>query len=172
MLPLFNVTNKKHYFEIGQKQIEDLYNKISAKLLHLTRINCTVPLYAGVDSQGEPMLNWALDSLIKTVQKYYHKINFHTGKTNGWLKHSSHVMVMSKASRIVMEEYSCLNSTDDRDTRFVDHQDTNIKIRKGAKAVKGSSNPKRERESCAVVNTACGTHDVWIVFFILFIRQE
>ena len=96
------------------------------------------------------MANWALDSLIKTVQKYYHKMNFHTGKTNGWLKHLSHGMVMSKASLIVMEEYSCLNSTDDRDTRFVDHQDTNIKIGKGAKAVKGSSNPKRKRESCAV----------------------
>ena len=96
------------------------------------------------------MANWALDSLIETVQKYYHKMNFHTGKTNGWLKHSSHVMVMSKASRIVMEEYSRLNSADDRDTPFVDHQDTNLKTGKGANAVKNSSNPKRERESCAV----------------------
>ena len=150
MLPPFNVTNKKHYFEIGLKQIEDLYNKISAKLLHLTRINRTVPLYTGFDSQGEPMLNWALDSLIETVQKYYHKMNFHTGKSNGWLKYSSHVMVMSKVRWIVMEEYSCLNNTDDRDKRFVDHQETNIKIGKGAKAVKGSSNPKCKRELCAV----------------------
>ena len=75
-------------------------------------------------------------------------MNFHTGKTKGWLKHSSHVMVTSKASR--MEEYSRLNSADDRVTRFVDHQDTNIKKGKGAKAVKNTINPKRERELCAV----------------------
>ena len=96
------------------------------------------------------MANWALDSLLETVQKYYHKMNFNTGKSNGWLKHSSHVMVMSKASRIVMEEYSRLNGSDNCDTRYVDHQDTNIKVGKGQKTVKSTSNPKRERESCAV----------------------
>ena len=92
----------------------------------------------------------ALNSLIETVQKYYHKMNFHTGKSNGWMKHSSHVMLMSKASRIVMEEYSCLQSNENKDLKFVDHCDTNLKAGKGTKAVKGSSNPKRERESCAV----------------------
>ena len=29
---------------------------------------------------------------IETVQKYYHKMNFNTGKSNGWLIHLSHVM--------------------------------------------------------------------------------
>ena len=117
----------QNYFE----QIEDLYSRIPYKLLHLCRINGTVPLYAGMDSQGNPMANWALDSLIETVQKYCHKMNFNTGKTNGWLKHSLHVMVPSKASRIVMEEYSCLNGSENHDTRYVDHQDTNIKVGKG-----------------------------------------
>ena len=60
VLPLFNVTGKKHYFEISLKQMEDLYNKISYKYLHLTRINQTVPLYDGLSKQGEPMANWAL----------------------------------------------------------------------------------------------------------------
>ena len=49
-----------------------------------------------------------------------------------------------------MEEYSRLNSANDRYMRFVDHQDTNIKNGKGAKAVKNTSNPKRECELCAV----------------------
>ena len=98
VLLLFNVTGKKHSFKLLLKQIEDLYDRIPYKYLHLTRINRTTPLYNGRSKQGEPMMNWALDSLIETVQKYYHKMNFHTGKGNGWLKHSAHVMLMSKAS--------------------------------------------------------------------------
>ena len=49
-----------------------------------------------------------------------------------------------------MEEYSCLQSNENKDLKFVDHCDTNLKSGKGTKAVKGSSNPKLERESCAV----------------------
>ena len=126
MLSLFHATGKKVYYEIDLRQMEDLYNRIPYKYLHLVRINHTVPLYAGFDSQGKPMGNWALDSLIETVQKYYHKMNFHTGKSNGWMKHSSHVMLMSKASRIVIEEYSCLQSNENKDLQFVDHCDTNL----------------------------------------------
>ena len=44
VLPLFNVTGKKHYFELLLKQIEDLYDRIPYKYLHLTRINRTTPL--------------------------------------------------------------------------------------------------------------------------------
>ena len=96
------------------------------------------------------MANWALDGLIETVQKFYHKMHFHTGKSNGWLKHSMHVMVMSKASRIVMEEYSRLNSKEDKDSKFVDHTDSNLKTSKGYKNTKASSTPKKTRECCAV----------------------
>ena len=103
MLSIFYATGKKHYYEIDLKQMEDLYNRIPYKYLHLVRINRTVPSYSGTDQQGNPMGNWALDGLIEIVQKYYHKMNYHTGKSNGWLKHSPQVMVMSKASRIVME---------------------------------------------------------------------
>ena len=96
------------------------------------------------------MANWAMDGLIETVQKYYHKMNFHTGKVNAWLRHSSHVIVMSKASCIVMEKYSWLNNVEDQDLKFVDHKDTNLKTMKGVKSVKKLSSPKHEREACAV----------------------
>ena len=96
------------------------------------------------------MANWALDGLIVTVQKYYHKMNFHTGKGNGWLKHSAHVMLMSKGSRIVAEEYSRTNSMEDKDAKFVDHHDTNLKTPKAHKNAKASSTPKRAIEACAV----------------------
>ena len=103
MLPLFNLTGKKHYFEIVLKQMEDLYGRIPYTYLQLAHINRTVPLYSGSDNQGNPMANWAMDGLIETVQKYYHKMNFHTGKSDGWFKHSAHVMLMSKASRIIVK---------------------------------------------------------------------
>lgn len=150
MLPLFNATGKKHYYEIDLKQMEDPYSQIPYKYLHLLGINHTVPLYAGVDGQGDPMGNWVLESLNETVQKYYHKMNFHTGKSNGWFRYSLHMVVISKASRVVMEECSHLQSTKDKDTHFIDHSDMNIKTGKGAKAVKKSCSPKCERESCAV----------------------
>ena len=150
MLPLFGITAKKHYFEIALKQMEDLYEQILYKYLHLTRINQTILLYSGVDKQGDCMANWAMDGLLETVQKYYHKMNFNTGKANAWLKHFSHVMVMSKASCIVMEEYSRLNNVEDRDSKFIDHKDTNLKTTKGVKSVKNSSNLKREREALSV----------------------
>ena len=143
VIPLFNITGKKHYFELSLKQIKDLYDKIPYKYLHLARINRTVPLYDGLSKQGEPMANWALDSFIETVQKYYHKMSFHTGKGNEWLKHSSHVMVMSKASRTVVEVYSRLNCDEDKDLKFVDHQDSNLKHSKMYKNTKPSSTPKQ-----------------------------
>ena len=91
------------------------------------------------------MANWALDGLIETVQKYYHKMNFHTEKGNRWLKHSLHVMIMRKASRIVMEENTHLNSTEDKDSKFVDHQDNNINTARGHNNTKTSSTPKRAK---------------------------
>ena len=130
--------------------MDDLYGRIPYRYLQLVRINRTAPLYSGCDHQGDPMANWAMDSLIETVQKYYHKMNFHTGKSNGWFKHSAHVMLMSKASRIVVEEYSKVNGTEDRDSKFVDHQDQNLNTTKAIKNTKNSSIPRRERESSAV----------------------
>ena len=45
ILSLYHITGKKHYVKIVLKQVEDLYNKISYKFLHLTRIRmCTVVL--------------------------------------------------------------------------------------------------------------------------------
>ena len=64
VLPLLNVTKIKHYFEIDLKQMEDLYDKSPYKILHLVRINRTVPFYDGCDCQGKTMANWAMDSLI------------------------------------------------------------------------------------------------------------
>ena len=96
------------------------------------------------------MTNWALDSLIDTVQKYYHKMKIHTDKGNGWLKHSPHVIIMSKASCTVVEKYSRLNSVKDKDSKFVNHQDSSLKQSKLYNNTKPSSTPKQARESCTM----------------------
>ena len=141
---------KSAILKLLSNKMEALNSKNTYKYLHLTQVNWTVPLYNRLSKQGKPMANWALDSLIETVQKFYHKMNFHTGKSNGWLRHSAHVMVMSKASQIIMEEYSQINSKEDKDSKFVDHTDSNLKTSKGYKNTKPSSTPKQTRESCAV----------------------
>ncbi len=120
--------------------------------LQLVRINRTAPLYSGCDHQGDSMANWAMDCLIETVQKYYHKMNFHTGKSNGWFKHSAHVMLMSKANRIVVEEYSKLSGTQERDAKFVDHVGQNLNTPKAIKNTKNLSIPRRERK----IECCCG----------------
>lgn len=79
--------------------MEDLYDKIPYRILHLVQINQTVLFYEVFDQQGELMANWTMDSLIKTIQKFYHK---------SYVKHSAHKMTMNKASQIIQEEYSCL----------------------------------------------------------------
>ena len=43
-----------------------------------------------------------------------------------------------------------MQSNDDKDLWYIDYSETNVKSGKGAKSVKNSSNPKHERESCAV----------------------
>ena len=47
---------------------------------------------------GNPMANWALDSVIESIQKFYHEMNF-DNTVSGWLSHSKNVMLMNNCSR-------------------------------------------------------------------------
>ena len=69
-------------------------------------------------------------------------MNFHAGKINGLMKYSTHMIVMSKASRIVVEECSHLYNSENRDISFIDYKDRNVKIGKSAKEIKKSSSLK------------------------------
>ena len=53
-----------------------------------------------------------------------------------------------------------MNNVEDCDSKFVDHEDTNLKTTKGVKSVKNSSNPKREREACAVAEYLLLTKEI------------
>jgi hypothetical protein len=56
-LPIFLLTGKSHYFEIGLSSIEQIYGKIPFKVLQMMRANCCHPLYSGNDKRGNPMAN-------------------------------------------------------------------------------------------------------------------
>ena len=106
-LPIFYLTRKKHYIEIVLSMMDTLYSKVGYKHLQLIRINRTVPLYSGTDTQGIPMANWSLDGIVELIQQYYHKIRFKND--GGWSIHSPHVMMTSKSSRFVETEYNRTN---------------------------------------------------------------
>ena len=58
-----------HYTEIDLGMMNMLYGHVGHKLLHIIRINRTVPLYNGVDQQGISMSNQAMNGAIETIQK-------------------------------------------------------------------------------------------------------
>ena len=91
-LALFLVTKKSHYVEIVLSDIDQFYRDLPYHLLHLVRINRTVPLHDGVDSGDVPMANHALDDIIEILQKYYHKFSFESS-----LHNSPNLMMFEKA---------------------------------------------------------------------------
>jgi hypothetical protein len=95
-LPLFLVTGKKHYFDIGLNNIDQLYNSIPFKILQLTRANRTVPLYKGKNSRGIPMAEWAMDAVIESLMRYYKMMKFQN-TSEAWTKHSGNLLFMAKS---------------------------------------------------------------------------
>ena len=109
---LYAYTGKKdYYFEIVCGMMDELYGTIDYKLLHLTRINQTVPLYTGVDTDGRPMANWPIDGLIELIQKFY---NFRNDNLEGWMQHSPHLQFNNKAVRMAKTEYHRVWSETDK----------------------------------------------------------
>ena len=63
--------------------MDELYGAVDYKLPHLTRVNCTVPLYTAFDTDVRGMANWEIYGLIELVQKFYHKMNFRNENLEG-----------------------------------------------------------------------------------------
>ena len=85
--------------------MDELYNTIDARTLHVVKVNQTPPLYDGVDRNGALMVYWSMDSLIELIQKNYHQMDFQS-KLKIWFKHSAHVMLKNKDHRFVQETYT------------------------------------------------------------------
>ena len=99
-LPIYLYTSNNNCFDIFYGIIYQLYGAIDYKLLHLTRIDQTVPLYTGFNTDGRPMENWSIDGLIELVQKIYHKMNFINDNLEGLMQHSSHLQFNNKSIRL------------------------------------------------------------------------
>ena len=64
-LPIYVATGKHQYVKIVLGMMENFYMKLPPKILHLVRLNHTVPLYEGVDRDGTLMAFWAHDAIIE-----------------------------------------------------------------------------------------------------------
>jgi len=117
-LPLFVLTNEKHYVEIVLGMIDTLHSKLNCMQLQLVRINRTVPSCSSQEKQeNKPMSNWALDAIIELIQKYYHQMRFKNEK--GWAVHSPHVMFTNKASRHESKEHMRSYDKENFEERFL-----------------------------------------------------
>ena len=148
-LPIYLVTNKFHYFEIVLSMIDELYDQIPARMLHLVRMNRTSPLYAGVDKDGNPMANWSLDGIIELLQKFYHKMGMENNM-KGWFRHSSHAMLKNKCERFVGVSYSRGATAIHADHRSVDHVSENVATTSPAGSTKRTAIPSRVLEKHAI----------------------
>ena len=146
-LPLFRFTSKKHYFRIVCDMMDTFYTRLSWKLLHLVRINRTVPLYSGKDVNGRNMANWPLDGLIELIQKFYHKMNFKNDSLEGWMQHSAHLQLNNKSIRLAMTEYNRVFSEDGRRNKFGDGNENDLDPSKNRKP---TAVPRRAQEHIAI----------------------
>ena len=99
-LPIYLATGKHQYVEIVLGQMENLYSKLPPHILHLVRLNRTVPLYDGVDQAGNPMAFWPHDAIIELLQMCFHEHN-KENTIESWIKNSPHPMCMNKAKRLL-----------------------------------------------------------------------
>jgi hypothetical protein len=147
-LPIYFICGKMHYYEIVMKMMDDMYDTIPGKILHLVRVNRTVPLHRGRDRNGAPMASWSMDGIIELLMKFYHKMKFENNHS-GWFRHSAHVMLKNKAKRFVQESYTKGAMAIFSDTRAVDHVEE--EVRKKVDEKKNSSVvPKRTNEKVAI----------------------
>ena len=59
-LPIYLATGKHQYVEIVLAQMENFYTKLPPNIMHLVRLNRTVPLYDCVDQAGNLMAFFGL----------------------------------------------------------------------------------------------------------------
>ena len=105
LLPIYLHTMKNLYYNIIPLMVDELYNTIGARNLHLAIVNQTSPLYDGVDINGAPVDNWSMGSLFELIQKFYHQMGFQS-KLKVWFKHSVRVVFNNKSNLLFQEKYT------------------------------------------------------------------
>ena len=134
-LPLFLITGKHNYFEINLGMIENFYNHISNKILHLVRINRCTPIHDGLDKYKNPMANWAQDDLLEHIQPEYHTMPF---------SHSHHLVAKKRCMKFVQHEFTRVSRKRDYSEMMSDPSVDPAKVRKA------TSVPRRQPEKDAI----------------------
>ena len=134
-LPLFLITGKHNYFEIDLGMIENFYNQISNKILHLVQINRCTPLHDGVDRFKNPMANWAQDDLLEHIQPKYHTMPF---------SHSHHLVAKKRCLKFVQHKFTRVSRKRDYSEMMSDPSNDPVKVRKA------TSVPRRQPEKDAI----------------------
>lgn len=140
-LPIYLVNGKYNYFEIVLGMIETFYGALSksSDLLHVIRVNRTMPLYEGKDKYNNPMSNWAQDAILENLQKLFHSIPF---------EQSQHVLTMEKSKRFCKKEYTWASTAQGRKAKKDGKDDSPFNDR--GNDMKKTTVPKREKEVIAV----------------------
>ena len=97
---------------------------------------------------GNPMANWVLNTVIESIQKFYHEMNF-DNTVSGWLRHSANVMLMNKCIRFEKSECSCVKKVA-QEEQFVSHIVVSARHNPGDN-MKPTAAPQQTLEKQAVI---------------------
>jgi hypothetical protein len=118
-IPIWIMTGKHNYVEIALNQIEDLYGRVPFDVLQAARENRMQAIHVGIDRDGVPMAQWALDALMELMQIKYKAMNFPNSR-EGWQSHSSNMPLVSRCRTFCKHEYSRRYDVDSYDKQFLE----------------------------------------------------
>jgi hypothetical protein len=118
-IPLWLMTGKQNYVEIGLSQIEDLYGRVPYHILQVIRENRMLPIHPGKDRDGRDMAHWAMDALMELMQPKYKSMNF-PSTLEGWQNHSTNMPLVARCKRFAETEYRRRYGVSSYDEQFLE----------------------------------------------------
>jgi hypothetical protein len=147
-IPIWLSTSKHNYVEIALNQIEDLYGRVPFHVLQAARENRMQPIHKGVDRDGTPMAQWALDAVMELLQIKYKAMNFPNSR-EGWQNHSTNMPLVSRAKIFCQSEYSRRYDVESYDEQFFEFEAAGEKQDKGNTKTQAKT-PRRNLEKIMV----------------------
>ena len=147
-IPIWLMTSKHNYVEIALNQIEDLYGRVPFHVLQAARENRMQPIHVGVDRNGTPMAQWALDALMELLQIKYKAMNFPNSR-EGWQKHSTNMPLVARSKIFCQTEYSRRYDVESYDEQFFEFEAAGEKQDKGNNKTPTQA-PRRNQEKVMV----------------------
>ena len=105
LLPVFEASSKRNYVELICGMVETLYATIDPKILHLVRLNRTLPLYTGQNSNGSLMAHKAINDHVEGQQPAYGVLGMNPENRDEFCETSVHVIFYTKAAQFANIQY-------------------------------------------------------------------